>query len=96
MEFTQICEIGGLVGGIATVLALMLVPMIWVGSKIDASRQELNQKIDACKDEVNNKIDQKIDSFRQEVQQDMNEFRTEIKDFHGRLCSIEERNKGNT
>ncbi len=94
MEFTQIAEIVGLVGGVATVLALTLVPMLWVGSKIESSKQELNQKIDDCKDQVNQKIDQKIDAFRNEVHQDMNEFRTEIKDFHGRLCSIEERNKG--
>lgn len=35
----------------------------------------------------------KIESFRSEVKQDMNEFRREMKDFHGRLCTIEERNR---
>ena len=27
------------------------------------------------------------------IRQDMKEFHMEIKDFHGRLCAIEERNK---
>ncbi len=65
MEWTVALEIFGLIGGIATVMALLLAPMIWIGSKID--------------------------SLRQEVHQDMNEFRKEMKDFHGRLISLETR-----
>lgn len=60
-------EIIGAIGGVATLLALLLAPMFYLGAKID--------------------------SFRQEVQNDMNEFRKEMKDFHGRLCGIEEKNK---
>ncbi len=77
MEWTIALEIFGLIGGIATVMALLLAPMIWLGSKIDAVASELNQK---------------IDSFRKEVHQDMSEFRKEMKDFHGRLISLETRN----
>lgn len=60
-------EIGGLVGGIATFLALMLGPMFYLGAKID--------------------------NFKTEIRQDMNSFRVEMKDFHGRICVIEERNR---
>ena len=78
VEWTLILEIFGLTGGIATVLALVLAPMIWVGSKIDSTASELNSKIDA---------------FRQEVHQDMNEFRKEMTNFHGRLIELETRKK---
>ena len=76
MEWTVTLEIFGVIGGIATVIALLVAPMLWLGSKIDSVSSELNQKIDA---------------FRQEVHQDMNEFRKEMKDFHGRLGILEER-----
>lgn len=76
MEWTVALEIFGLIGGIATVMALLIVPTIWLGSKIDAVSSELNQKIDL---------------FRKEVDQDMSEFRKEMKYFHGRLISIETR-----
>jgi hypothetical protein len=35
----------------------------------------------------------KIDAFRAEVHQDMKEFRAELKEFHGRLCAVEEGSK---
>lgn len=67
MNWKLALEIVGLVGGVATLIALMLGPMFYLGAKIDA--------------------------FKNEVRGDMNEFRKEMKDFHGRLCEIEERNK---
>lgn len=67
MAWKLALEIIALIGGIATIMALFLGPMFYLGSKID--------------------------SFRKEVQADMNEFRKEVKDFHGRLSAIEERNK---
>jgi len=60
MEWKIVLEILGIIGGVATILALFLAPMLWLGSKIDAFRAEMHQ---------------------------------ENKDFHGRLCTIEERNK---
>lgn len=67
MDWHFVIEVVGCVGGIATLLALMLGPMFYLGAKID--------------------------SFKAEVRQDMNEFRAEIKDFHGRMCAIEEKTK---
>jgi hypothetical protein len=53
-------EIIGLLGGVATVLGLLLAPMIYIGGKIDKLREDMH---------------------------------AEMKDFHGKLCAIEERNK---
>lgn len=44
MEWTTALEIFGLIGGIATVLGVLLGPMIWIGSKLDAFRQEMYQE----------------------------------------------------
>ncbi len=60
MEWTILFQIGGLVGGIATILAFFLAPTIYLAGKIDSLRAEMS---------------------------------AEMKDFHGRLCAIEERNK---
>ncbi len=37
--------------------------------------------------------DKKIDAMRVETTTILNAIQTEMKDFHGRLCAIEERNK---
>jgi len=42
---------------------------------------------------LGNKIDSFRAEMRQEMRQEMGEFRAELKDYHGRLCAIEERNK---
>lgn len=83
MEWTIALEIFGLIGGIATVIALLIAPMLWLGSKIDSVSENLNQKIDSLRQEVK----QDMAEFRQ----DMNEFKKEMKDFHGRLISLETR-----
>jgi hypothetical protein len=64
---TLALEIMGIIGGTATIIALTLAPMLYLGSKMDAHMRE----------------------FRQ----DMNEFRKETKQFHGRLCIVEEKLK---
>ena len=38
--------------------------------------------------------DKKIDDHRRETTQILLAIQQEMKDFHGRLCAIEERNKG--
>ncbi len=38
-------------------------------------------------------MDVKMDSFRNETHEILNAIKQEMKDFHGRLCAIEERNK---
>ena len=77
MHWSLILEIVGVIGGIATLIALMLGPMFYLGSKMDNLRKDIKQD---------------MDSFRKEIRGDMDEFRKETKDFHGRLCAIEERN----
>ena len=52
MEWTVALEIFGLIGGIATVMALLLAPMIWVGSKIDAFRQEVQNDMNEFRKEM--------------------------------------------
>lgn len=39
-------------------------------------------------------MDSKIDRFDQRSHEILEAIRQDMKDFHGRLCSIEERNKG--
>jgi hypothetical protein len=39
-------------------------------------------------------IDLKIETMRQEANSILKAIQQEIKDFHGRLCAIEERNRG--
>jgi len=39
-------------------------------------------------------LDRKIDESRRETQDILKGIAAEMKDFHGRLCAIEERNKG--
>lgn len=56
----NVMEICGIIGGIATVMALTLGPMFYLGAKIDNFKDQMHE---------------------------------EMKDFHGRLCAIEERNK---
>ena len=38
-------------------------------------------------------LDKKLDENRKETNEILRSIRDEMKDFHGRLCSIEERNK---
>jgi Tfp pilus assembly protein PilO len=67
MSWQSALEIVGCIGGLATLLALMLGPMFYLGAKIEA--------------------------FKNQMHEDMKEFREELKDYHGRLCSLEEKNK---
>ena len=39
------------------------------------------------------KIDNKIDSLQALIHNDMTDFHSAIKDFHGRLCSLETKKK---
>lgn len=65
MDLTIVLEVVGIIGGVATWLALSLGPMIYLGSKIDAIRKDLSD-------------------FKTDMHQ-------ESKDFHARLCVIEEK-----
>lgn len=39
-------------------------------------------------------MDSKLDAHSKNVQDQISAIHSEIKDFHGRLCAIEERNRG--
>ncbi len=43
---------------------------------------------------LSSSTDAKIDAMRAEAKEFSNAVLSEMKDFHGRLCAIEERNKG--
>ena len=42
MDLTTTLEVAGIIGGIATWLALSLGPMFYLGSKMDALRSDIN------------------------------------------------------
>lgn len=65
MDISTLIEFASLAGGIATVLAFFIGPTIYLGAKIEAFKD-------------------KIDEFK-------TEFNKESKDFHGRLCALEEK-----
>ena len=52
MGWIIVLEICGVIGGIATAMALLLAPMFWLGSKIDAFRQEMHQEMKDFKDAI--------------------------------------------
>jgi hypothetical protein len=45
MEWIQVLEIFGIIGGIATILGLFLAPMFWLGSKIDNFKDEMYKEM---------------------------------------------------
>lgn len=80
MDWINVLEIFGVIGGVATILGLFLAPMFWLGSKIDNVASSLNQKIDDFKDDVNREMK---DFHGRLEKQDM--------EFRMRLLAIEER-----
>ena len=73
----------------AVVLITLIGGFYMIDSKIDNHSMHLDNKI-MCLD---NKIDQNIMHINNRMDQFMIEWKNEVKDFHGRLCAIEERNK---
>lgn len=59
-------------------LGLMIPMFLWLRSEANADRRDIAKM---CMDMHN------------DVMQQMNEFRNDMRDFHGRLCTIEEKNK---
>lgn len=43
---------------------------------------------------MHNALDKKLDENRKETNDILRAIQQEMKDFHGRLCTIEEKNKG--
>ena len=51
MDWTQILEMFGLIGGIATVMAMFLAPYLWLASKIDTKIDNLSAEMKKDMDE---------------------------------------------
>lgn len=79
MNWPLTLEIMGLIGGATTLLAFLLAPSLYVVSKIDALRQEVRTDMAALNERMSG-LNSRFD-----------EIKEENKDFHGRLCTIEER-----
>ncbi len=63
---------------IATNLGTVLALYMQLDRKLDENRKEANEK---------------IEQGRKEANEILRAIQMEMKDFHGRLCAIEERNK---
>jgi len=63
---------------VLTILLPIAAMFLWNRTEANADRRDMNQKIDAHMKENKDLI---------------TAIQMEIKDFHGRLCAIEERNK---
>lgn len=70
--------------------AAMFFPIFfWLRAESNADRRDLLGIINSSRTEM---IEQ-MNCNRMEVVSILNEMKQEMKDFHGRLCSIEERNR---
>jgi hypothetical protein len=76
--------------GIHAEFVILMITLIGgfylLGSRIDATNYRLDQHMDS----TNTRFDQFMLAWKEES----TGFHEAMKDFHGRLCSIEERNKG--
>lgn len=45
MDWGQIGEIAGILGGVATLLAFFLVPTLYLGAKIDSFRKDIQAEM---------------------------------------------------
>lgn len=86
MDWSQILTVFAV---IATNLGTVITLYCQTDCKIDRYRIETDQKIDRYRIET----DQKIDEHRRETNSILNAIREDMRDFHGRLCSIEEKNR---
>lgn len=64
---------------IATNLGTVLALYFNLDKKLDENRKEANER---------------MEEHRKETNQILEAIRQDIRDFHGRLCAIEERNRG--
>lgn len=74
---------------IASVIVTNLVTIITLYIHLDNKTENRIAKIDDHIYQMKKSTDNLVEAIRQ----DMREFQESMKDFHGRLCAIEERNK---
>lgn len=69
-------------GEVLAIIGSNIALISWLRSDM----KSFESKIEADMKSFENKIESKVDSIKEQIQQ-------ESRDFHGRLCAIEERNK---
>lgn len=74
---------------IASVIVMNLVTIITLYIHLDNKTENRIAKID---DHIY-QMKKSTDNLVEVIRKDMREFQESMKDFHGRLCAIEERNK---
>lgn len=74
-----------IVGVNLAIAAILITMYVSNTSRIDAANARSDQLYMALKEETL--------SFHQAIMEERQLFHQEVKDFHGRLCAIEERNK---
>ena len=80
MEWAHVLTVFAIV---ATNLGTVIALYFQLDRKLDEQRKETTQKLDEQRKETT--------AILLGIQQEINGIQQEMKDFHGRLCSIEER-----
>jgi hypothetical protein len=78
-----IAIVGSSIGLGAAVVSMFF----WIRTEANADRRDGSQKLEAFRVESS----QKLEAFREETRSILQAIQQEMKDFHGRLCAIEER-----
>jgi hypothetical protein len=86
MDWTQVLAVSGIViSNLGTVIALHFQ----LDRKIDENRVNLEKKLEENRKETN----EIINVIRQDSKNFQIAILEEMKDFHGRMCAIEEKNR---
>lgn len=71
------------------IIISMIVMFLWLRTESNADRRQINTNMDVTRAESC----ARTDALRAETNALIRAIHDEIKDFHGRLCAIEERRK---
>lgn len=74
---------------LAVVIAIVAM-LLWLRTEANTDRRQINANMDLTRSEST----ARTDALRTETNSLLRAIHDEIKDFHGRLCAIEERNRG--
>lgn len=85
---------------IATNLGTVLALYMQLDRKLEENRKEANDRLEENRKETNDRLEEnrkeaseRLEESRRETNDILKVIHAEIKEFHGRLCSIEERTK---
>ena len=84
MEWGHVLAI---IGSNVAIFGVLTSLIVWMRGESRADFRALDTKIDANRAETN----ARIDALKSETHALINGIQAEMKDFHGRLCAIEER-----